>query len=773
MPQQAERWRLEVSGLVQGVGFRPFLYNLALSLGVTGWVRNNFAGVELEVQGSPEGLGRFLNELREHPPAAAQIDTVARQALTPVPGENGFRIKISESGSLPGSPLPDQGICPACQAEFSDPANRRYHHPFNSCTLCGPRFTIIEGLPFDRPRTTMSEFPLCPNCQAEYTTPADRRFHAQTIACPQCGPTLWFSDPQGRRSPGDPSANARRILKDGGILAIKGIGGYHLACDARNEAAVDRLRRLKGRDNRAFAVMFRDYDAAAAECHIVPAEKELLTGPIRPIVLLRQKQPGTLAAGVNPGLRELGVFLPYTGIQLLLFDPELDALVMTSGNRSGEPLSFTDEEAYRDLGAMADGFLGHNRRIHWRCDDSVLRYQAGAGRTIGIRRSRGLAPAPVKLDRKLPPLIACGAQQKNTFALTKADLVYLGPHQGDLDNKRSFLAYQETIAALQRLLHCEPEWAVHDLHPDYNSTRYAKASGLRLVGVQHHLAHIAAAIVAERIVGPVLGVAFDGSGYGPDGAIWGGEFFVGAECSWRRAGHLSYYPLPGGEAAVREPWRMAAAYLSEAGPALWEEVLALRQPLDPAWGTWPLLRQAVRAGINAPPTASVGRWFDGVAALLGGPARVSYEGEAAIWLENQADPTAEGIYELPLSVQDGEFRIDPGALAAEIAREVHKHSPAALSMKFHRTVAALILEVAARVRRADGIDQVILSGGVFQNRLLLDLTVTLLQKNNFRVFVPQWVPINDGGIALGQAWLGGLMIERGVAGCVWQYPVKS
>jgi hydrogenase maturation protein HypF len=756
MPQPFERWRLTVSGLVQGVGFRPFLFNLARGLELTGWVRNNFAGVEIEIQGAHTALARFSAALRERPPAAAQIDGVERETIPPLPGEDDFTIIPSQSGRLPGSPLPDQGICPDCAAEFFDPANRRYHHPFNSCTLCGPRFTIMEALPFDRSRTAMEPFPLCPDCQREYTNPADRRFHAQTIACPQCGPKLWFRDAQGRPGADDPAGAARRILKAGGILAVKGIGGYHLACDARNAAAVDRLRRLKGRDNRAFAVMFRDPEAIAAVCRVTPEEAALLAGPVRPIVLLLQREGGALAPGVNPGLRELGAFLPYTGIQLLLFEDELTALVMTSGNRSGEPLSIGDEEARRDLGPMADGFLGHDRRIRWRCDDSVLRWQAG--RTIGIRRSRGLTPAPVRLERKLPPLLACGAQQKNVFALTQDERVYLGPHQGDLDNAASFLAYRETIAAMQRLLHCQPEWAVHDLHPDYNSTRYARESGLPLLGVQHHLAHIAAVIAAERLDGPVLGVAFDGSGYGPDGAVWGGEFFIGSGCAWRRVGQLEYYPLPGGEAAVREPWRMTAAYLNANAPALLEEWLEARE----LGKSWPLLRQAVRAGINAPPTSSVGRWFDGVAALLGGPARAGYEGEAAVWLENQADPAAEDRFELPFRLAGDGFRIDPGALAAALARERHRLGPAALSMKFHRTVAALIREAARWARREAGIDRVVLSGGVFQNRLLLDLTLAELETEGFRVAVPQWVPINDGGIAFGQAWLGGLMIERGV-----------
>lgn len=756
MTNPLERWHLKVSGLVQGVGFRPFLFNVAHQYGVTGWVRNNFAGVEVEIQGTAAALAQFLRELQANPPSAAQLDTLDVETVPTIP-ETEFRIIPSQSGELLGSPLPDQGICLACMAELADPADRRHHHSFNSCTICGPRFTIIENLPFDRPRTSMAEFVLCPDCQHEYTTPTDRRFHAQTIACPQCGPELWFADSQGQNVTADPIETARKVLQSGGILGIKGIGGYHLACDATCDPTVQRLRQLKERDNRAFAVMFHNIAVLEAECLVSETEIKLLTGPIRPILLVPQKRTGRMARAVNPGLKELGAFLPYTGIQLLLFTAGLTALVMTSGNRSGEPLSIEDEDAFRQLGSMVDGFLVHNRPIRWRCDDSVLRYQFG--KAVGIRRSRGLAPAPLKLGRKMPPLLACGAQQKNVFALTKDEQVYLSPHQGDLDNVVSFLAYQETISRLQRLIHCNPEWAVHDLHPDYQSTIYAKASGLPVVGIQHHLAHIAGTVALAKLEGPVIGVAFDGSGYGPDGTVWGGEFFVGMDCQWRRAGRLDYYPLPGGEKAVREPWRMAAAYLSAAEPEFLTKWLT-GQGLN---STWDILRRAVKLGLNSPQTSSVGRWFDGAAALLGGGQRVSYEGEAAIWLENQADGCSTGIYDLPIRNESGSYRIDPGQVMAALAQDLRLGlAVPVISMKFHRTVAALITEVVGALRRDTQVNQVVLGGGVFQNRLLLDLTFEMLTKQRCQVFVPEYLPINDGGIALGQAWLGSLMIERGV-----------
>lgn len=746
------RQRLMVSGLVQGVGFRPFLYNLARELSLTGWVRNNFAGVELEIQGAPETLAAFREALSSRAPAAAVIDRIDLETV-PVRTESGFTILASEAGQLEGSPLPDQGICPACAAEFQDPQNRRYKYAFNSCTICGPRFTIMEALPFDRVRTSMKRFELCPACREEYTNPADRRFHAQTIACSDCGPELWFTTPEGERLDGDPAVRAGELLKSGAIIGIKGIGGYHLACDARNSQAVARLRQLKGRDNRAFAVMFRDLEALQAHCRVSPEEIRVLTGPARPIVLLLQKSSSNLSREVNPGLKELGAFLPYTGIQLLLFDDAITALVMTSGNRSGEPLSTGNAEAARDLGPMVAGFLVHNRPVLWRCDDSVLR--VAAGRVVGIRRSRGFVPAPFQAGRNLPPLLACGPQQKNTFALTKGERIYLSPHQGDLDNLSAYLGYRETIARLERLLNCKPEWVVHDLHPDYNSTIYARDTGLPAVGVQHHLAHLAGVALVERVKGPAIGVAFDGTGFGDDGRIWGGEFFAGEGCRWKRLGHLEYTVLPGGEAAVREPWRMAAAYLHST-QSEWADLWASEHGLEQPWAK---LGVARRLGINHPETSSMGRLFDGIAVLCGAPLRVSYEGEAAVWLENRADPSETGRYDWEITDSGGELIVRLAPLITGIYSQLKSGVKAAvISARFHNTIASLTVSMVSRIAADTGINQVILSGGVFQNRLLLELTCAQLDAAGFRVIIPEILPINDGGVALGQAWFGALAI---------------
>lgn len=751
-----ERWRLIITGLVQGVGFRPFLYNLARKNSLTGWVRNNSAGVEVEVEGSIANLRQFSNQIREEAPAAAQIETVDYLTVPIRPEETDFVIIPSTSEGISGSPLPDQGICSLCLAEFNDRNNRRYHHPFNSCAICGPRFSIIEDLPFDRDRTTMAGYRLCDRCRAEYSDFKDRRFHAQTIACPQCGPLLWFADAKGQRVAQDPGSEARRILKADGILGIKGIGGYHLAANAFSNIAVQMLRERKERDRRPFAVLFRDLVVVKEHCIVSDEDERLLLDPARPIVLLRQRDNSKIAREVNPGLKEIGAFLPYTGIQLLLFDEELTALVMTSGNRSGEPLIIHNEAAIQNLSHMVDGFLVHDRKINWGLDDSVVRSQRG--KTIGIRRSRGYVPAPLKMESNLAPLLACGAQQKNTFALTKGNLVYLSSHQGDLDNLPAFLRYKETIAGLQRLLKSQPKYAVHDLHPDYNSTIYALGSGLKPLGVQHHLAHIASVIAGRSINGPVIGVALDGSGYGTDGKVWGGEFFTGMGVNWSRKGHLQYYPLPGGEAAIREPWRMAASYLSGMAPEFVEEWLA-NNGLASKWRS---IKMAVNQGINTPDTSSMGRLFDAAAVLVGSIKAVSYEGEAAIWFEHQADLTNPGTYQFEIDTKSNMLRIDPGMILDQVRQDLGRLSIGAISAKFHRTIAAMVETVCVHLRKEVGADQVVLAGGVFQNRLLLDLVWEGLEQKEFKVFVPEIVPINDAGIALGQAWLGSQMIERGI-----------
>ena len=620
----------------------------------------------------------------------------------------------------------------------------------------------VPGLPLSRNyRLTASippwrSFRSVPECQAEYSDPVDRRFHGQTISCPKCGPELWFADPGGQRLDGDPIAKAKALLKSGAIIAIKGVGGYHLACDAHNEETVRELRQLKGRDNRPFAVMFRDAITLQTQCRATAFEIAALESPARPIILLPQAITSNLAGPVNPGLKEIGAFLPYTGIQLLLFDASLTALVMTSGNRSGEPLTIDETAALSDLAPMVAGFLMHNRPIQWRCDDSVLRLQQD--KLVGIRRSRGYAPAPIKAGKSLAPILACGAQQKNTFALTKGDLIYLSQHQGDLDDLTAFLSYRETIARWERLLRCKPEWVVHDLHPDYNSTQYASGLGLPQLGIQHHVAHLGAVIATQRIKGPVIGVSFDGSGYGSDGKVWGGEFICGEGVSWQRYGQFKYYPLPGGEAAIHQPWRMAAAYLEASDPTGLKKWLQSKN-LDQDWA---VLATAAKLGLNAPLTSSAGRLFDAVASLVGGITAVSYEGEAAIWLEQQADHGVMESYPYAIQREADIYQIDPGAMVAQVLEDLNKHNGSKISMKFHRTIAALILEMAGIIKAETAINQVILSGGVFQNRLLLDLTWRFLEKRGFIVHVPEVVPVNDAGIALGQAWLGGMMVERGV-----------
>ena len=754
MPE-LERWQVRIFGLVQGVGMRPFLYNLAQKHQLTGWVRNEGGLVELEIQGKSEQLQKWWVKLRAQAPAAAVIDRIDSVVISII-SEANFVIIPSASAENGGAPLPDQAICASCEKEFFTPSEWRYQYPFNSCTQCGPRFTITEKLPFDRERTSMKEFQLCVNCQAEYLNPIDRRFHAQTIACEFCGPKLKLKRSKGEVSTEDPAKLIQLVLKKGGIIGIKGIGGYHLVCDATQASAVTRLRDLKGRDQRAFAVMFRDLATLATVCEVSAEAAELLTSPMRPILLLPEKKESPIAQGVKPGLTELGAFLPYTGVHFLLFSEEVFALVMTSGNHSGAPLIHHDGEAEQQLLPKVDLLITHNREIRWRCDDSVLRIQRG--RIIGLRRSRGFVPAPVRISRKLPPLLACGAQQKNVFALAQGETVYLSQHQGDLDERATWLEYQNSIQQWQRLLRITPEYVIHDLHPEYNSTLYAKSTGLKRVAVQHHLAHLASVIALGKVTGEVIGVIADGSGYGVDGKLWGGEFFAGSGVSWRRMGHLAYTPMPGGETAVHEPWRMTAAYLEKVAP----EILAPWLARIGYESKWQMIRTALGLGINAPETSSLGRLFDGMAALLGAPLQVSYEGEAAIWLENQAERSNQAYYHFEYEIKDATYLIQPGMVIAEAWQELKVLTPGMISMKFHQGLAVMIGEIVGKIRQETGYRQVILAGGVFQNRLLLDLTWELLEKKGFQVSVPEIVPINDGGIALGQAWLGSLMIEEGI-----------
>lgn len=750
--------RLRVRGLVQGVGFRPFTYNLALRLGLDGWVRNTSSGVEIEVSGPASALEDFRDRLGREMPPLARIDQIEVEPCH-VAGEEGFRILPSLADADGFQLVPaDVATCPACLSEVFDPANRRYRYPFTNCTHCGPRLTIIESMPYDRPGTTMAAFAMCPACAAEYHDPADRRFHAQPIACPDCGPAIWLEVGGERVAERDEALRAARLrLTQGQSLAVRGLGGFHLACDAADEAAVNRLRVRKGRGHKPFAVMFADLAEVERSAIVGPAESQALQRRDRPIVVVERAAGAALAASLAPGRQTIGALLPYTPLHHLLLeraDGFPTALVMTSGNRSEEPIAADLDEARRGLADIADGFLMHDRPIHQRCDDSVQRLFRGAD--LPLRRARGRVPDPIELPGAQRPLLAVGAELKNTFCLAREGLAFLGPHIGDLQNDPTLDAFEKSIAHFERLFRVRPEQLACDRHPDYLATRYAEAraeaEGLDLSRIQHHHAHIAACL-AEAGASPdepVIGIAFDGTGWGDDGAVWGGEVLLADLRAARRLWHLAYVPLPGGDVAVRSPWRMALSWLDHAGEpwtedlacvahATEQERLAVRRMVA---------RDALSAGLVAPPTSSMGRLFDAVAALIGVRQEVRDEAQAAVELEALADPSEHGSYTFAF---DGST-FDASPVIRELVVEVRQGvSPPILAARFHNAVAAVVGEVCLRARQLTGVHRVALSGGVWQNLFLLERTVTLLEQAEFDVLLHRRVPANDGGVALGQA----------------------
>jgi len=755
--------RIHISGVVQGVGFRPFVYGLATRLGLTGWVRNTSAGVDIEVDGSSESLASFVEALRQGPPPLARIDDLEVTARPP-DGFTSFEIIASQGVPQAFQPIsPDVSICPDCLRELFDPADRRYRYPFINCTNCGPRFTIIQDIPYDRPQTTMAPFAMCPDCAAEYEDPLDRRFHAQPVACPVCGPQIWLESEEGRSDREEALQGARELLATGKIVAVKGLGGFHLACDAANPEAVDELRRRKLRVDKPFALMVADIETVARHCHLDEAERQLLESRQRPIVILRRRPESDIVPGVAPNQDTLGVMLPYTPLHYLLLEPAPgfpEALVMTSGNLSEEPIATDNHEAQERLAALADAFLLHDRDIRTRCDDSVVRvFPVGTEQRADdpetaiypLRRARGYAPFPVHLPWEMPPILATGAELKNTFCLTKQRYAFLSHHIGDLENYETLQAFETGIEHYQRLFRVGPELLAYDLHPDYLASRYALAraerEGLPAVGVQHHHAHVAACMAEHGLSGetPVIGVSFDGTGYGDDGVIWGGEFLLADYRGYQRPLHLAYAPLPGGDAAVRQPWRFTLAWLNQAGLEWGDDLPPVRaasaEQLD-------VIRRQIEGGVNAPPTSSMGRLFDAVAALIGVRQEVNYEAQAAIELEALVDPDESGAY--PFDIGDG--LIDPApmlrALLADLRNGV---SAGAMAVRFHNGLAAMVGAACRTLREQFGVAQVALSGGVWQNMVLLGRTVPLLRGDGFEVYLHRQVPANDGGLALGQA----------------------
>jgi len=748
-----------VRGIVQGVGFRPFIFNLAETLDLKGWVKNTSSGVEIEVSGAGQALQSFVDTLRSSPPPLARIDELRVENM-PANGATAFEIRESqpeEGAYIPVSP--DVAICPDCRRELFDPADRRYRYPFINCTNCGPRFSIIRDIPYDRPKTSMAGFALCPDCQAEYENPRDRRFHAQPVACPNCGPQLWFESGGERLAEREEALQtARAWLKTGKILAIKGLGGFHLACDAANPAAVAELRRRKKRSDKPFALMAFDLEIVRRHCQVTAEEAALLESRQSPIVLLEKRPESGVVEEAAPGQVTLGVMLPYTPLHLLLLEPEPgfpEMLVMTSGNLSEEPIAYLDQDARGRLSELADGFLLHDRPIHMRVDDGVMRVVRGVQGQIQVypvRRARGYAPDPLALPRAVPPLLATGAELKNTFCLARDRYAFLSHHIGDLENYETLRSFEEGISHFERLFRVRSEQIACDLHPNYLSTRYAQqraqSEGLPLVTVQHHHAHLAACL-ADNGWGrdePVIGLSFDGTGYGTDGAIWGGEVLVGGYREAQRAFHLAYVPLPGGDQAVRKPARMALAHLWAAGLE-WEPDLPPVEEL--CADERAVLKAQIEHKINTPLTSSMGRFFDAASALIGVRQKATYEGQAAIELEAHAWRAAEesGAYALEMH---GET-IDPAPLWAALLADWRAGTPTAvLAARFHNSLARLAFEVCQAIRTASGCRVAALSGGVWQNRFLLERTVALLEKAGFEVLVHRQTPANDGCIALGQ-----------------------
>ncbi|MGQ9546468.1 MAG: carbamoyltransferase HypF [Dehalococcoidia bacterium] len=763
---------ISVRGIVQGVGFRPFVYGLAVKHNLKGCVYNTSEDVKIEVEGTAEAITEFEQELKEKAPPLARIENITVE-YRPSRGYKNFEIRQSQAQEGKYQLIsPDVATCQACLSELLDPEDRRYRYPFTNCTNCGPRFTIIEDMPYDRPKTTMRHFQMCPRCQAEYDNPLNRRFHAQPNACPKCGPQVQLVDNHGNLvTDSNPIAAASQLLKDGKIVAIKGLGGFLLACDATNDSVVKTLRQRKKRLSKPLAIMVADIDEAKRHCYVSPEEEKSLTSPQSPIVLMKWRDDSSVSREVAPNLQFLGVMLPYTPLHHILLRDTGLPLVMTSGNLSEEPIARDNDEALRRLSSIADYFLIHNRDIYSRYDDSVAIVERGTNQLI--RRARGYAPYPIRLPFATKQVLGCGAEEKNTFCLTKDNYAFLSQHIGDMENMETLEHFDGTISLYKRLFHIEPEIIAHDLHPDYLATKYAQQlaeSGIKRVPVQHHHAHIASCLADNGLEAAVIGVAFDGTGMGADGNIWGGEFLVADYRSYHRVGHLEYLPLPGGAAAIKRPYRTAIGYiLTLLGvDALTDDLPVTREAQD---REIEIIKRQIERKINSPLCSSMGRLFDVVSALLGIRGEIDYEGQAAVELEMAAHscviagPALSEARELDEAICDAresypyQIAEDKGikivhlrGLLSAVIEDLHEGVPkGGIAVRFHNTVARMINDMCRLIADETGITQVALSGGVFQNRLLLRKTLSLLESSGFQVCTHRQVPCSDGGVSLGQA----------------------
>ncbi len=750
-----KRIRYTFDGTVQGVGFRPFVFRVASGLGLTGFVQNTPAGVVAEVEGPPDKAEGFLAHIRGSLPPLAVLHDVRAREVDPL-DDTAFSIRHSLASGVPDVPIPpDTATCEACRGELFDPADRRFRYPFINCTDCGPRLTIVSRIPYDRPNTSMAGFALCADCRREYEDPRDRRFHAEPNACPVCGPRLELRDAGGRAvETADPLAEAVEALARGKIVAVKSLGGFHLCADAASDAALKTLRLRKFREEKPFAIMAAGIETARRLACTCPDEEELLCSPQRPIVLVRRKNDAEISCEVAPGMPRLGIMLPATPLHHLLLE-HFSALVMTSANKKDEPICIDNREAVERLRGTADLFLMHDRDILVRCDDSIAVFAGNAPRIL--RRARGFVPAAVRLDSEYPEVIALGPHLKSTVCIVRGRHAYLSSHIGDMETPlaRDFL--HESIERLQHITACSPRAAACDLHPGYYATR---AAGENATRVQHHHAHIVSCMAENRAAGPVIGLAMDGTGFGPDGCIWGGEFLIAGYTGCRRAGHIRYFPLPGGEQAVREPWRIAASLLKHAFGNSWQGY-AERLRLADRDEMLQHIDMMIERGINCPQTSSLGRLFDGMASLLGIRSHVGFEGQAAMELEGRAAAARGPV--LPYSIQESDgLLLDTGPLVRDIVEKRCAGADiACLAASFHATLCDAFAEAAERLRSLHSISRVALSGGCFQNVVLLEGCINALEQRGFEVLTHRLVPANDGGIALGQAVIAAAQLRDG------------
>ena len=757
-----KRARYLFTGIVQGVGFRPFIYRLAVRHGLTGFVQNRPDGVLVEVEGTPPAIDIFFSSVDGELPPLANITGVSSSEIT-VAGDAKFQIIASDNdGQGDVHIAPDSAVCADCLKELFDPADRRFRYPFINCTNCGPRLTIINDIPYDRVHTSMACFPLCPQCRTEYENPANRRFHAEPNACPVCGPQLELRDADGKIIPcDDPVEKAIELIAAGNVLAIKGLGGFHLCVDATSDEAVKRLRSRKYREEKPLAIMVRDIEQARQIAEINGEEKSLISSPQRPIVLLKKKKNNIISELVAPSVPNLGIMLPYAPLHYLLLENKFLALVMTSANQVDEPICISNREAQSRLKGIADYFLIHNRDILVRCDDSITFVTDGKSQLM--RRSRGYAPRPVLLKEAYPAVLALGPQLKSTQCILKDNFAFLSPHIGDMETPRARDFFHESLALMKRITQSDPQIIACDYHPAYYSTQVAlELNAARVVHVQHHHAHIVSCMAENQIEGDVIGLAMDGTGYGLDGNAWGGEFLIANSTQFQRFGHLQYFVLPGGQKAIHEPWRIGVSLLKQAYGKSWPQI-ASRLKLAPDQTNFELLDKIIETKLNSPLSSGLGRLFDGVAAIMGLRRNVSFEGQAAMELEAKAK--LAGVV-LPFEIlrnQDESYILDVSAAIRAIVENILSgKSMEEIASAFHSTLAAAFAAMSFEMRKLTGINRVALSGGCFQNRVLLEGTVTELKKNGFGVYYHSQVPANDGGVSLGQAVIAGSITKKGL-----------